>query len=52
MAQLPPTSICNRSARFSTSSTIADNYQDSLELIVQACQEAQHLYGYVPKDCD
>lgn len=25
------------------------NYQDSLELIVQACQEAQHLYGYVPK---
>ena len=26
-----------------------DNYQDSLELIVQACQEAQHLYGYVPK---
>lgn len=24
-------------------------YQDSLELIVQACQEAQHLYGYVPK---
>lgn len=28
----------------------ADNYQDSLELIVQACQEAQHLYGYVPKE--
>jgi NADH-quinone oxidoreductase subunit E len=26
------------------------NYQDSLELIVQACQEAQHLYGYVPKE--
>ncbi len=26
-----------------------ENYQDSLELIVQACQEAQHLYGYVPK---
>lgn len=26
-----------------------DGYQDSLELIVQACQEAQHLYGYVPK---
>lgn len=25
------------------------NYQDSLELIVQACQEAQHIYGYVPK---
>jgi NADH-quinone oxidoreductase subunit E len=25
------------------------NYQDSLELIVQACQEAQQLYGYVPK---
>jgi NADH-quinone oxidoreductase subunit E len=28
----------------------ADNYQDSLELIVQACQEAQRLYHYVPKD--
>jgi NADH-quinone oxidoreductase subunit E len=28
----------------------ADNYQDSLELIVQACQEAQHLYGYVPRE--
>lgn len=27
----------------------AENYQDSLEFIVQACQEAQHLYGYVPK---
>ncbi len=26
------------------------NYQDSLEMIVQACQEAQHLYGYVSKD--
>lgn len=26
-----------------------ENYQDSLELIVQACQEAQHLYGYVPQ---
>ena len=26
-----------------------ENYQDSLELIVQACQEAQHIYGYVPK---
>lgn len=26
-----------------------DDYQDSLELIVQACQEAQHLYGYVPQ---
>lgn len=28
----------------------ADNYQDSLELIVQACQEAQHLYSYVPAE--
>jgi NADH-quinone oxidoreductase subunit E len=27
-----------------------DNYQDSLELIVQACQEAQHLYRHVPKE--
>lgn len=26
-----------------------ENYQDSLELIVQACQEAQHLYSYVPQ---
>jgi NADH-quinone oxidoreductase subunit E len=26
------------------------NYQDGLELIVQACQEAQHLYGYVPHE--
>jgi NADH-quinone oxidoreductase subunit E len=28
----------------------ADHYQDALELIVGASQEAQHLYGYVPQD--
>jgi NADH-quinone oxidoreductase subunit E len=28
----------------------AYDYQDALELIVGACQEAQHLYGYVPKE--
>ena len=26
------------------------SYQDALELILGACQEAQHLYGYVPPE--